>query len=201
MCNYRSVSKLYLAYASSKLCKFIYAPTVIIRLTMRSWTPLQVMWWEFVIWCWRLWWWWWWWESLNFFRYSANTGLPFAMYPGHLYHKVPSIQVTYHHMVHLPLHQQWYHVQVHEFSGRPASRDGHNLRPNFSRPNPIPKKCLEIVKFRNRNVTLCLSSGSVAGLPAEMATMPQLLREAGYAAHMVGLVIIIYWWWWWWGSS
>ena len=29
------------------------------------------------------------------------------------------------------------------------------------------------------------SPGSVAGLPAEMATMPQLLREAGYAAHMV----------------
>ena len=28
--------------------------------------------------------------------------------------------------------------------------------------------------------------GSVAGLPPDMATMPQLLRQAGYSAHMVG---------------
>ena len=28
--------------------------------------------------------------------------------------------------------------------------------------------------------------GSVAGLPESMATMPQLMREAGYRAHMVG---------------
>ena len=28
--------------------------------------------------------------------------------------------------------------------------------------------------------------GSVAGLPAEVATMPELLRQAGYSAHMVG---------------
>ena len=28
--------------------------------------------------------------------------------------------------------------------------------------------------------------GSVAGLPREMATLPQLLRAAGYRAHMVG---------------
>ena len=28
--------------------------------------------------------------------------------------------------------------------------------------------------------------GSVAGLPDDMATMPQLLRQAGYSAHMVG---------------
>ena len=28
--------------------------------------------------------------------------------------------------------------------------------------------------------------GSVAGLPESMATTPQLMREAGYRAHMVG---------------
>ena len=29
-------------------------------------------------------------------------------------------------------------------------------------------------------------AGSVAGLPPDMPTMPQLLRKAGYSAHMVG---------------
>ena len=31
--------------------------------------------------------------------------------------------------------------------------------------------------------------GSVAGLPEEMPTMPQLLRKAGYSAHMVSSFI------------
>jgi len=38
----------------------------------------------------------------------------------------------------------------------------------------------------NTGLPFAMYPGSVAGLPAEMATMPQLLREAGYAAHMVG---------------
>ena len=33
--------------------------------------------------------------------------------------------------------------------------------------------------------------GSVAGLPKEMPTMPQLLRKAGYSAHMVTFTITI----------
>ena len=33
--------------------------------------------------------------------------------------------------------------------------------------------------------------GSVAGLPEEMATMPQLLRKAGYSAHMVSSLMIV----------
>ena len=38
----------------------------------------------------------------------------------------------------------------------------------------------------NTGLPCAMFPGSVAGLPDEMATMPQLLRRAGYSAHMVG---------------
>ena len=38
----------------------------------------------------------------------------------------------------------------------------------------------------NTGLPFAMFPGSVAGLPEDMPTMPQLLRQAGYAAHMVG---------------
>ena len=38
----------------------------------------------------------------------------------------------------------------------------------------------------NTGQTFASLHGSVNGLPENMPTMPQLLRKAGYAAHMVG---------------
>ena len=38
----------------------------------------------------------------------------------------------------------------------------------------------------NTGLTFAMYPGSVAGLPPNMPTMPQLLRQAGYSAHMVG---------------
>ena len=38
----------------------------------------------------------------------------------------------------------------------------------------------------NTGLPCAMFPGSVAGLPDNMATMPQLLRQAGYSAHMVG---------------
>ena len=38
----------------------------------------------------------------------------------------------------------------------------------------------------NTGLPFAMFPGSVAGLPADMATLPQLLRQAGYSAHMVG---------------
>ena len=38
----------------------------------------------------------------------------------------------------------------------------------------------------NTGLPCAMFPGSVAGLPDDMATMPQLLRAAGYSAHMVG---------------
>merc|ERR1712215_603714 len=38
----------------------------------------------------------------------------------------------------------------------------------------------------NTGLPFAMFPGSVAGLPDDMATMPQLLRHAGYSAHMVG---------------
>ena len=35
-------------------------------------------------------------------------------------------------------------------------------------------------------LTFAILHGAVTGLPDEMPTMPQLLRKAGYSAHMVG---------------
>ena len=38
----------------------------------------------------------------------------------------------------------------------------------------------------NTGLPCAMFPGSVAGLPEDMATMPQLLRSSGYSAHMVG---------------
>ena len=38
----------------------------------------------------------------------------------------------------------------------------------------------------NTGLPTAFMPGSVVGLPNEMPTMPQLLRQAGYSAHMIG---------------
>ena len=40
--------------------------------------------------------------------------------------------------------------------------------------------------MKHTGLPCAMFPGSVAGLPESMATMPQLMREAGYRAHMVG---------------
>ena len=48
-----------------------------------------------------------------------------------------------------------------------------------------------IESLNSTGLPFAMFPGSVAGLPKEMPTMPQLLRKAGYSAHMVTFTITI----------
>ena len=62
------------------------------------------------------------------------------------------------------------------------------LRSHYVHPTCTPSRAALMTGryAHNTGLSFAMFPGSVAGLPPDMATLPQLLREAGYAAHMVG---------------
>ena len=65
---------------------------------------------------------------------------------------------------------------------------GVRLRSHYVHPSCTPSRAALMTGryAHNTGLSFAMFPGSVAGLPPDMATLPQLLREAGYAAHMVG---------------
>ena len=65
---------------------------------------------------------------------------------------------------------------------------GVRLRSHYVHPTCTPSRAALMTGryAHNTGLSFAMFPGSVAGLPPDMATLPQLLREAGYAAHMVG---------------
>jgi len=68
------------------------------------------------------------------------------------------------------------------------AREGLRLSQHYVHPTCTPTRAALMTGRYSANTGLLFAMypGSVAGLPADMATMPQLLRQAGYSAHMVG---------------
>ena len=68
------------------------------------------------------------------------------------------------------------------------AEEGLKLKSHYVQPTCTPSRAsLMTGRYAvNTGLTFAMFPGSVAGLPDEMATMPQLLRQAGYSAHMVG---------------
>lgn len=67
-------------------------------------------------------------------------------------------------------------------------RSGLILKNHYVHPTCTPSRAALLTgRYSiNTGLTFAMFPGSVAGLPPDMATMPQLLRRAGYEAHMVG---------------
>jgi len=65
---------------------------------------------------------------------------------------------------------------------------GVQLKSHYVQPTCTPSRAALMTGryAANTGLPFAMFPGSVAGLPEEMATMPQLLRKAGYSAHMVG---------------
>ena len=68
------------------------------------------------------------------------------------------------------------------------SASGVRLRSHYVHPTCTPSRAaLMTGRYAyNTGLPFAMFPGSVAGLPADMPTLPQLLRQAGYSAHMVG---------------
>ena len=66
--------------------------------------------------------------------------------------------------------------------------EGLKLKSHYVQPTCTPSRAaLMTGRYAvNTGLPFAIFPGSVAGLPEDMPTMPQLLRQAGYAAHMVG---------------
>jgi len=65
---------------------------------------------------------------------------------------------------------------------------GIQLKSHYVQPTCTPSRAALMTGryAANTGLPFAMFPGSVAGLPQEMPTMPQLLRKAGYSAHMVG---------------
>ena len=65
---------------------------------------------------------------------------------------------------------------------------GVRLSSHYVQPTCTPSRAALMTGryAHNTGLPFAMFPGSVAGLPAEIPTMPELLREAGYSAHMVG---------------
>ena len=68
------------------------------------------------------------------------------------------------------------------------ARSGLVLTQHYVHPTCTPSRAaLMTGRYSvNTGLTFAMYPGSVAGLPPDMPTLPQLLRRAGYRAHMVG---------------
>ena len=68
------------------------------------------------------------------------------------------------------------------------SASGVRLSSHYVHPTCTPSRAALLTGMyaHNAGLPFAMFPGSVAGLPEGMKTMPQLLREAGYSAHMLG---------------
>jgi len=68
------------------------------------------------------------------------------------------------------------------------ANEGTKLKSHYTHPTCTPSRAaLMTGRYAlNTGLIFAMFPGSLAGLPDDMPTMPQLLRKAGYSAHMVG---------------
>jgi len=68
------------------------------------------------------------------------------------------------------------------------AEQGIKLKTHYVHPTCTPSRAAFMTGRYSANTGLpfAMYPGSVAGLPPDMPTLPQLLRKAGYSAHMVG---------------